>query len=152
MVVSSRGWIVAGGARASAGSVDLLESSLKQWAGRGDVLQKLRLRGKLHDEGLVLRRGEHLVEEGAAGGALFVDDVALGEAGVDEQAEGQREVGVLVEVADGLGFAVDLEDEVVLGEVLDEGTLFVTDDDREVDEAGIDGDGWGGGSRGLFGG
>ncbi len=98
-------------------------------------------RGELHDEGFVFRGGEHLVEEGAAGGALFVDDVALGEAGVDEQAEDEGEVGVLVEVADGLGFAVDLEDEVVLGEVLDEGAFFVADDDGEIDEAGVNGDG-----------
>ena len=96
-------------------------------------------------------RGEHLVEEGAAGGALFVDDVALGEAGVDEQAEGEGKVGVLVEVADGLGFAVDLQDEVVLGEVLDESAFFVADDDGEIDEAGIDGEGGSGGGWGLVG-
>ena len=131
--------------------VDLFERGLKLRAGGGEVLQELDLAGELDDEGLVLGRGEHLVEEGAAGGALFVDDVALAEAGVDEQAEGQGKVGVDVEVADGLRMAVDLEDEVVLGEVLDEGAFLVADDDGEVDEAGIDGDGRGGGGRSLLG-
>ena len=63
-------------------------------------------------------------------------------AGVDEQAEGEGKVLVHVEVADGLRFAVDLEDEVVLGEVLDEGSFFVADDDREIDEAGVYRRGW----------
>ena len=133
-----------------AGGVDLFEGGLELGAGGGEVLQEFGLAGELDDEGLVLRGGEHLVEEGAAGGALFVDDVALGEAGVDEQAEGQGKICVLVEVADGLGFAVDLEDEVVLGEVLDERAFFVADDYREVDEAGVDGEGGGGRGRGLF--
>ena len=135
-------------AGAFAGGVDLLEGGLKQGAGRGEVLQELGLGGELHDEGLVLRSGEHLIEEGAAGGALLVDDLALGEACVDQQTEGQGKIGVLVEVANGLGFAVDLKDEVVLGEILDEGSFFVADDDGEVDEAGIDGDGGGGGGWG----
>ncbi len=115
----------------------------------GEVLEKFDLAGELGDEGLVVRACEHLVEEGAAGGALLIDDVALGEAGVDEQAEGKGEVRVLVEVADGLGLAVNLEDEVIFGEVLDQCSFFVADDDGKVDEAGVDGDGSGGGGRSL---
>ncbi len=59
-----------------------------------------------------------------------------------------------VEVADGLGIAVDLEDEVVLGEVLDEGAFFIVDDDRDVDQACIYvecGSGGGGGLPGCGG-
>ena len=91
------------------------------------------------------------VEEGGAGGALFVEYVALRTAGVDEQAKGEGKVGVEVEVADGLGVVVDLEDEVVLGEGLDEGAFFVADDYGQVDEAGVDGEGGGGWSWCLFG-
>ena len=75
-----------------------------------------------------------------------------GLAGVDEQAEGEGKIGVDVEVADGLRVVVDLEGEVVLGEGLDEGAFFVADDDGEVDEAGVDGEGGGGwASGGLLG-
>ena len=123
--------------------VDLFQCCLEERARRGKVLQEFGLACKLHDERLVLRRGHHLVEEGAAGGALFVDDVALGAAGIDQQAKRKGKILVLVEVADGLGFAVDLQNEVVLGEVLDQGAFFVPDDYREVDEAGVDREGGG---------
>ena len=46
------------------------------------------------------------------------------------------------------GFAVDLKDEIVFGQVLDEGSFFVANDDWEVNEAGIDGDGRGSGGWG----
>ncbi len=134
---------IAGGAAAGAGSVDLFEGSLELGTRVGEVLEELGLTGELDDEGLILGRGEHLVEEGAAGGALFVDDAALAAAGVDEEAEGKGKVLVEVEVADGLRVAVDLEDEVILGEVLDEGSLFIANDDGEVHQAGIDGEWWG---------
>src|SRR5205823_3333005 len=60
-------------------------------------------------------------------------------------------IGILVEVANALGFAVDLKDEVVLGEVLDQGSFFVADDDGEVDQAGVYSDGCGSGGGGWFG-
>jgi acetyl esterase/lipase len=152
---------IAGGTRGVGGvggSVDLLERGLELGTGGGEVLKEFGLAGELNHEGLVLRRGEHLVEKYAAGAALVVEDAALGDAGVNQQTEDQREVGVFVEVADGLGLAVDLEGEVVLGEVLDEGALFITDDHREVDETGVDGEGgdragglvWRGGGGGLL--
>ncbi len=126
---------------AGAGCVDLFEGGLKLGAGVGEVLQKLGLTSELDDEGLVFGCLEHLVEKDAAGSALVVDDVALTEAGVDEQAKGEGEIGVDVEVADGLRMSVDLEDEVILGEGLDERAFFVADDDRKVHEACIDSDG-----------
>ena len=142
---------VIGGAGVFAGGVDLLEGGLKQRAGRGEVLQELRLGGELHDEGSVLRRGEHLVKEDTAGAAFLVDDFALRETCVDQQTQGQGKIGVLVEVANGLGLIVDLKNEIVLGKILDEGSLLVAHDDGEVDEAGVDGDGGGGGGWGLVG-
>ena len=52
--------------------------------------------------------------------------------------------------------AVNLESEVILGEVLDKGAFLVADDHREVHEAGIDGDRGGAGGwlcrRGVLGG
>jgi hypothetical protein len=94
---------------------------------------------------LVFRRLEHLVEKNAAGGTLVVDNIALAKAGVDEQAESQGEISVDIEVANGLRMAVNLEDEIVLGEVLNKRTLLVADDHRDIDEAGVDSDGRGAG-------
>ena len=123
-----------------AGGVDLFESRLEESAGGGQVLQELSLMGELGDEGLIFGGGEHLVEKGAAGGALLVEDFALGEAGVDEQAERKGEIGVLVEVTDGLGFAIDLQNEVVFREVLYESAFLVADDDGQIDQAGVYGE------------
>ena len=84
------------------------------------------------------------------GGALLVENVTHRPADVDEEAEGEGEIGVEVEVTDGLGMVVDSENEVGFGEGLDEGAFFVADDDRDVDEAGVHGEG-GSGGRGLLG-
>ena len=58
-----------------------LEGGLEFGAGGGEVLEELDGAGELDDEGLVgSRLGGAVsicVEEGAAGGALFVEDVAL---------------------------------------------------------------------------
>ena len=47
--------------------------------------------------------------------------------------------------------AVNLEDEVVLGEVLHEGAFFIVDDDRDVNQARIDVECGSGGGGGLLG-
>jgi hypothetical protein len=151
---STSGARVVSGAGAVAWGVNLAECFLEEGMGGSEVLQELRLVGELGNESLIFGGGEHLVKEGAAGGALLVDDVALGLAGVDQEAENEGKVGVFVEVTDGLGFAVDLKHEVILGEVLDERSFFVAHDDREIDEAGIDSEGsrrlGGGGSCGRL--
>jgi hypothetical protein len=140
------------GSGVSAGGVYLLESGLEQWAGRGQILQELSFGSELNNECLIFRRSQHLIEEGAAGGSFLVDDFSLREACVYQQTEGKGEIGVLVEVANRLRLTVDLKDEVILRKILNERSFFVADDDREVDEAGVDGDGGGGGDRSLVGG
>ena len=47
--------------------------------------------------------------------------------------------------------AINLEDEVVLGEGLHEGAFFIVDDDRDVDQARIDVECGSGGGGGLLG-
>ena len=126
-----------------AGGVDFFEGFLQFGARGGEVLEKLDLVGELDDKSLILRRGEHLVKEGAAGAALLIENVALREAGVDQKAEGEGKIRVLIEVADGLGMSVYLEDEVVFGEVLDERSFLVADDGRDIHKACVDGERWG---------
>ena len=54
-------------------------------------------------------------------------------------------------LADGLRFAVDLKNELILGKALNERSLLVADDDGEVDEPGVNGKSGGSRSRSLFG-
>ena len=74
----------------------------------------------MNKERLVLILREHLVEEGAAGTALLIENVTLAPTGVDEQAEGEREIGFLGKILDGFGAAVLLKSEVVFGEIFDD--------------------------------
>ena len=85
-------------------------------------------------------------DEGAAGGAFLVEDAALAEAGVDEEAEGEGEIGLFGEIGDGLGLGVLFEGEVVFGEIADEIAVFVADGGEEIDGGDVEGDG-----RGLLG-
>src|SRR5258708_8985594 len=82
-----------------------------------------------------------MVEERAAGGAFLIEDAALAEAGVDEEAEGEGEIGLFGEIGDGLGLGVLFEGEVVFGEVADEVAMFVADSGQEIDGGDVDGDG-----------
>ena len=106
--------------------------------------------GELDQEGLVrdVRRGrwrtygrrcgccvggaQHLVEERLARRPFFLKLFADGAAHVDQQAEGERQVGVAVEVADGLWLAVDSEGEVCLGKRLNERALLGRGRSRQV--------------------
>ncbi len=123
--------------------IDLLERLLEFGAGGGDVLQERDGVCELDEERLIAVRCEHFVEEGRAGGAFVVEHVTLAHAGVDEQADGERNVGVVVEVANGLGFAVDLQGEVVAGKPREQRAALVADDGRDDDQPGVDGNGGG---------
>jgi hypothetical protein len=89
------------------------------------------------EEGLVLRledaRQEHLnVVE------MLVDEFVLTGGGVDEEAEGERDIGFAGEEAEFLWDAVFVEGEVILGEVGDQAALLVADGEGEGDEVGLD--------------
>src|SRR5580698_11245784 len=85
---------------------DLVEGGPQFGARRSQVLEQVGLMGKLDEKGLIgraaRRRGHHLVEERSAGEALVVEGTADRAAGVDQQTEGQRQIVVLVEIADDL--------------------------------------------------
>jgi len=84
-----------------------------------------------------LVRAKHLAQEAIAGRALFGEDTALADAGVDQEAEGQRQAGFLGEIADDLRAAVLFEGEIVLGEAKDHLALSIADRGEEVDNADI---------------
>ena len=96
---------------------------------------------EVDEERFVFVFAEDMVEEGVAGGAFLIEDAALAEAGVDEEAEGEGEIGLFGEIGDGLGLGVLFEGEVVFGEVADEVAMFVADSGQEIDGGDVYGDG-----------
>ena len=141
---------VAGAATTASGTgagelrrVDLIDGGLEFLTGRGEVLEELDFAIEMDDEGFVLVLAKDVVEEGAAAGEFLVEDAALAEAGVNKEADSEQEVGFPGEIADGLGFAVLFKKEVVLGEIVDEGVVFIADGNEKIDGADVDGDGSG---------
>jgi hypothetical protein len=120
--------------------VNLIDGGLEFLAGRGDVLEEFDFVIEVDEEGFVLVFAEDAIEEGAAGGAFLIEDAALAEAGVDEEAEGKREIRLFGEIGDGLGLGVLFEGEVVFGEIADEAAVFVADGGEEVDGGNVEGD------------
>jgi hypothetical protein len=112
-------------------------------AGRGEVLKEFDFAIEMDEESLIFIFAQDAIEERVAGGAFLIEDAALAEAGINEEAEGEREVGLLGEVGDGLGLAVLFESEVVFGEIADEVAVFVADGGEEIDGGDVDGDGRG---------
>jgi hypothetical protein len=121
--------------------VDLVDRCEKFFARRGEVLEEFDFVVKMDEEGFVFVFAQDMIEERAAGGALLIEDVALAEAGVDEEADGEWEVGLFGEIGDGLGLAVLVEGEVVFGDIADEVAVFVPDSGDEIDGGDVEGDG-----------
>jgi len=120
---------------------DLIDGSLELLTRRSEVLEKFDLVIEMDDEGFVLVLAEDVIEKGATGGELLIKDAALAEAGVDQQAKGEREIGFLGEISDGLWFGILFEGEITFGEIVDEGVVLVADGDEEIDGVDVDGDG-----------
>jgi hypothetical protein len=153
MAVAAGAAVVSATATATAGTglrelraVDLIDGGEKFLAGRGKVLEKFDLVIKMDEEGFVFVFAQDAIEERAAGRAFLVEDAALAEAGVNEEAKGEREIGLFGEIGDGLGLGVLFEGEVVFGEIADEVAVFVADGGEEIDGGDVEGDG-----RGLLG-
>ena len=121
--------------------VDLVDSGEKFLAGSGEVLEEFYFVIEVDEEGFVFVFAKDAVEERAAGGPLLVEEAALAEAGVHEEAEGEREVGLFGEIGDGLGLGVLFEDEVVFGEIVHEVAVLVADGGEEIDGGNVEGDG-----------
>ena len=96
---------------------------------RSHVGEQIDFAVELDQEGFIAGVGHHLVEKMLAGRALGIENVALAHAGVDEQPERKGEIGVPVEVLDGLRTTILGEREVILGEVGNDGSMLVAHGD-----------------------
>jgi hypothetical protein len=113
--------------------VDLIDGREEFLAGRSEVLEEFDFVIEMDEEGFVLVFAQDAIEKRAAGGAFLIEDAALAEARVHEEAEGEREAGFLGEVGNGLRLSVLLESEVVFGEIADDVAVFVADSSKEID-------------------
>jgi hypothetical protein len=123
--------------------VDLIDGREEFLAGRREVLEEFDFAIEMYEESLIFVFAQDAIEERVAGGALLIEDAALAEAGVDEKAEGEREIGLLGEVRNGLGLAVLFEGEVVFGEIAHEVAVLVADGGEEINGGDVEGDGRG---------
>jgi len=119
----------------------LIDGGLEFLARGGEVLEEFDFVIEVDEEGFVFVFAEDMVEEGMAGGAFLVENAALAEAGVDEEAEGEREIGLFGEIGDGLGLGVLIEGEVVFREIAEEVAVFVADGGEKIYGGDVYGDG-----------
>ena len=129
--------------------MNLINGGLEFLAGGSEVLKEFDFVVEMNDEGFVFIFAEKTIEKRAAGGKFLIEYAALTEAGVDQEAEGEGEIGFPGEIGDSLRFGVLGEDEVFFGEVVDEGAVLVADGGEEIDGIDVEGDGGGllGGER-----
>ena len=79
-----------------------------------------------------------VLEERRANFFLHVEDAHLAAAGIDQDAEGQRQIGFGLEILDGLRLAIFEDFEVVFGEVGDQRAVFVFDVEEELHDLDVD--------------
>ena len=91
----------------------------------------------MDEERFVLVLAQDVLEEFVAGVALLVEHARLAAAGIEQQAERQRKIALLGEVADGLRAPVFLDGELVLGQIVDDLALFVADGGQDVDDVDV---------------
>jgi hypothetical protein len=123
--------------------MEVVNGSLEFLARGGEVLEEFDFVIEMDDEGFVFIFTEKMVEKRAAGGKFLSEDAALAEAGVHEEAECEGEIGFFGEIGDGLWLGVLSEDEVVFGEIVDEGAVFIANGGEEIDRIDVDSDGSG---------
>ena len=104
----------------------------------GEILRDFRSDVKTHDKRLIVVRTNGLVQK-LDGRFLFeLEAVAHGVAGVDEQADLQRQIGFGVEAANFLRRLVVVDDtEIALLEIGDAAAVLVGHGEHDVDFVGV---------------
>ncbi len=110
------------------------ETGAKFFARRRQIAKKFHFAIEMDQEGLVFFLAQNMIEERVAGALFLVEDAALAEAGVDQQAEGERQIAFAHKIFDGLRAGVFLESEVGLIQVGDDFAVLVADGSVHRDE------------------
>ena len=118
----------------------MLETGAKFFARCRQILEKFHLAIEMDQEGFVFFFAQNVIEERVAGALFLIEDAPLAEAGVNEQAEGERQIAFACEIFDGLRAGVFLEREVRLIQVGDDFPVLVADGGVHGDEFYFGGD------------
>ena len=102
------------------------------------VAHQFRAGVEADHHGAVLIGVQDAVEELDGGFLLEPEAVADAVAGVDQDAEAQRQIAFRVELQNALGLLALDDLEIVLGEVGDEAALLVGDREQQVDAGHVD--------------
>ena len=101
-------------------------------------MQKFHVAVEVDDESLVLVLADHLIEETLTCAALFAQYPPLAHAGVNQQAQGKREIGFARKVANYLRTAVFGQREVVFAESVDDFSVPVARRGKNVNHLDLD--------------
>src|SRR5258708_17103408 len=99
----------------------------------GEILLKLDIGAEADDKRLVLG-AQRALEEGTSDFFFHIQDAQLAIAGIDENAESQREIGFGPEIFNGLELAVFEQVEVVLGKIRNQRSMFVLHVKKQLDD------------------
>ena len=124
--------------RGAAAGTQFVHSMCQLFGVVGEILRDFRSHVEAHHKRLIVVGTNRLVQK-LNGGFLFeLEPVAHGIAGVDEQADLQRQVGFGVEAADGLGRLVVVDHvEIALLQVGDAAAVLVGHGEDDVDFVGL---------------
>lgn len=106
--------------------------------GRCQVLEKLHLLVKMDHEGLIFIFTHHLVKKSVTCAAFLVEDAHLTQTGVHQQAQSQRQTGVVCEIANSLRSSVFFEDEIIFGQIVNDLSVLVTNSRHHIDHLHMD--------------
>ena len=79
----------------------------------------------MNHESLVLIFAQQMTDKSVAGVALLVQHASLAHAGVHQQAQSKRQIGILREIRDRLRVAVLLQHKIILGHIADQRAVLV---------------------------
>ena len=92
-----------------------MQRRLQLGTGRSEVLQEFHFPVEVNHEGQIFVLAKKFIEEAVACAALLIEDAALAEAGVHQEAQPQRQVAFVREIVDGLGTPVFIQLKIVFG-------------------------------------
>src|SRR5271165_3368269 len=113
--------------------VDFLDSRLQFLPGPCEILKKFNFTRELDDKRFVFVRPHDVIKERPAGVALLPEHTPLAHAGVDEQAQRERQIGFLCKVGNCLWLAVLVQRKIVFGQIGNDVSMLVSNRSQQVD-------------------
>ena len=120
-------------------SSHLVQRGLQFLPRRRQILQQLHFAIEVNQKGLIAILAQYVIHEGPAGAALPIQKPPLAHAGVHQQSQDQRQIGLLREIFYRLRMPILLQNKIILGQILDQFSVFVPHAGQHVYDAHVDG-------------